>query len=141
MERPLPESSMMNRFEPTILRVVGLFALPLALSLLPRPVLAADHTGNSGKVVQLTVNTQGSEKYASFHGSITVRPVAGDGTSDVYYWGGSTCPAQKISDAQVHLLGQALVNRSRTLVTPVYRVGQGTKGTRCLVAFDLLASS
>lgn len=84
----------------------------------------------------MTVNTQASEKYASFHGSMTVKR-GGSGKQDIYYWGGTTCPAQKVADEQVELLVQALRSR-RTLITPVYRGGEAG-GARCLVAFELSA--
>jgi len=116
-----------------------LSVLGCAFALMPAQA-AADQSGAAGKAVQLTINTLGSEKYASFHGSVSIRQTETNVT-EIYYWGGSSCPAQKISDAQVQLLADALVHRSRTLVSPIFREGQGPKGTRCLVAFDLVATS
>jgi len=98
-----------------------------------------DETGNVGQVIQLTVNTQGSDKYASFHGSIVVLP-RGAAKPQVYYWGGSTCPAQTFSDPQVALLAQALDNRTATDLEPIYRPARGTESHRCLVAFSLIAA-
>ncbi len=106
-----------------------------ATTLLPVGALA-DEEGSAGRIVSLTINTQGSDKYASFHGSLGVRNRAGE--RDVYFWGGSTCPAQKLDDAQVALLATALQTR-RTNLRPVYRTGEGARGTRCLVAFEMLA--
>lgn len=108
----------------------------LGLLGLPRPA-AADEKGQTGRVVRVNVNTQASDKYASFHGSVTVRR-SGSSKDDVYYWGGTTCPAQKVSDEQVDLLVQALRSR-RTMLTPRYRGGEAG-GTRCLVAFELVAT-
>lgn len=106
----------------------------LATVLLWPSVASADSEGESGKVVRLTINTQASTKYASFHGSITVK----GRTSTVYSWGGSMCPAQKFSEDQVELLAYALAHRDRIGLVPIYRKSQGTK-TRCLVSFELTA--
>ena len=108
-----------------------------ATSLLPVQSALADEDGNKGHVVALTINTQGSDKYASFHGSVAVR-TSGD-RRDVYFWGGSTCPAQKLDASEVALLASALHDR-RTQIRPVYRTGEGARGARCLVAFELRAS-
>ena len=50
----------------------------------------ADEEGKAGRVVRLTLNTQGSDKYASFHGSIAVK--RSGAAAELYFWGGSTCP-------------------------------------------------
>lgn len=105
-------------------------------TLAPVQSALADEDGNVGRVVSLTINTQGSDKYASFHGSLGVRKA--DGRRDVYFWGGSTCPAQKLDSAEVALLAEALHDR-KTSVRPVYRTGEGARGARCLVAFELKA--
>lgn len=101
---------------------------------LPVQSALADEDGNVGRVVSLTINTQGSDKYASFHGSLGVR--TSDGRRDVYFWGGSTCPAQKLDDSEVALLASAMQS-SKTKLRPVYRTGEGARGARCLVAFEL----
>ncbi len=108
-----------------------------ATSLLPVQSALADEEGTAGRIVSLTINTQGSDKYASFHGSLGVRSTSG--RRDVYFWGGSTCPAQKLAASEVALLAGALNNR-KTTIKPVYRTGEGARGARCLVAFELQAS-
>lgn len=106
-----------------------------ATTLLPVQSAHADEDGKVGKIVSLTINTQGSDKYASFHGSLGVRTP--DGRRDVYFWGGSTCPAQKLDATEVSLLSNAL-QTSKSKIRPVYRTGEGARGARCLVAFELL---
>jgi hypothetical protein len=98
----------------------------------------ADEEGTTGRIVRLTVNTQSSDKYASFHGSITLKS-SGATKPVTYFWGGSTCPAQHLADAEVALLATTLLDR-RTFVAPRYRTGEGARGARCLVAFELVAS-
>jgi hypothetical protein len=115
-------------------RLVAAAALT-TLVLAPRPAWA-DQTGATVRVVNLTINTQGSDKYASFHGSVTVRAAS---STETYFWGGTTCPAQSLSDAQIALLLGALNNRSRTHVVPRYR-GDSSK-SRCLVGFELVGAS
>jgi hypothetical protein len=110
----------------------------LTLSLvLPASVASADSEGKAGRIVQLRVNAQSSTQHASFHGRMTVRR-PGSNSSEHYHWGGSMCPGQRLSDAQVAILVTALQNRTRTLVAPRYLEGEGTS-TKCLVAFDLVA--
>jgi hypothetical protein len=89
--------------------------------------------------VRLTINTQSSDKYASFHGSITLRS-SGASKNVTYFWGGSTCPAQHLSDSEVALLSTALLDRGRTFILPRYRTGEGARGARCLVAFEIVAN-
>lgn len=117
----------------TSLAAVAAFA---ATTLLPVQSALADEDGKVGKIVSLTINTQGSDKYASFHGSLGVRTP--DGRRDVYFWGGSTCPAQKLDASEVSLLSNALQS-GKTKIRPVYRTGEGARGARCLVAFELRA--
>lgn len=119
-----------------ILRLACAVAMCAAV-LLPARAALADEEGGAGRLVSLTINTQGSDKYASFHGSLGVRNKAGQ--RDVYFWGGSTCPAQKLDANEVALLAGALESR-KTSIRPVYRTGESARGTRCLVAFELLAS-
>lgn len=108
-------------------------------ALLPSARVLADEEGKAGRVIRLTINTQGSDKYASFHGSLAVkRP--GSSSIDLYFWGGSTCPAQRLDDSEVAMLASALHNRSRSLVAPRFRTGEGARNTRCLVAFELVAN-
>jgi hypothetical protein len=122
-----------------MIRSLTSFAAVAALAvttLLPVQSALADEDGKVGKIVSLTINTQGSDKYASFHGSLGVRTP--DGRRDVYFWGGSTCPAQKLDSAEVSLLSNAL-QTGKTKIRPVYRTGEGARGARCLVAFELRA--
>ena len=112
----------------------------LALTVIPMRSAFADEEGGTGRVVRLTINTQGSDKYASFHGSVSVRKT-GSTKNVTYFWGGSTCPAQRLDPDEVALLAAALENRSKTLVHPRYRTGEGARGARCLVAFELVATS
>ncbi|MGH1343079.1 MAG: hypothetical protein ACRBN8_16075 [Nannocystales bacterium] len=122
----------MLRSLPSIAAVAAL----VATSLLPVQSALADEDGKVGRIVSLTINTQGSDKYASFHGSLGIR--TSDGRRDVYFWGGSTCPAQKLDSAEVSMLAGALAQR-KTHLRPVYRTGEGARGARCLVAFELQA--
>ncbi|MCR9160203.1 MAG: hypothetical protein ACE37F_37225 [Nannocystaceae bacterium] len=122
-----------------MIRSLTSFAAIAALAvttLAPVQSALADEDGKVGKIVSLTINTQGSDKYASFHGSLGIRTP--DGRRDVYFWGGSTCPAQKLDAAEVALLSGALQS-GKTKIRPVYRTGEGARGARCLVAFELRA--
>jgi len=119
---------------PRTLSSLAAAAALMVVTSLPVQSALADEDGNVGRVVSLTINTQGSDKYASFHGSLGVRTA--DGRRDVYFWGGSTCPAQKLDAAEVGLLASALQD-GKTKLRPVYRTGEGARGARCLVAFEL----
>jgi hypothetical protein len=116
------------------LAVVALVVATLA----PIRSARADEEGATGRAVRLTINTQSSDKYASFHGSITLKS-SGATKAVTYFWGGSTCPAQHLADSEVALLVTTLLDR-RTVVLPRYRTGEGARGARCLVAFELVAS-
>lgn len=111
-------------------------ALCLAIAGLPSPA-HADEEGKEGRVVQLRINTPGSDDHPSYHGSITIK-VVGSSSLVEYRWGGSSCPKQTLSDVQIGILMEAFVQRSRTKLSPVYTMGEGT-GTRCLMAFTLAA--
>jgi hypothetical protein len=112
----------------------ALFTLAL---LLPASAALADTEGKPGRIVQMRINAQSSTQHASFHGRVIIRrPNAS--SSETYHWGGSMCPGQRLSDAQVSILVSAMQNRTRTLVTPRYLEGEGT-ANKCLVAFDLVA--
>jgi hypothetical protein len=111
-------------------------SLSLAL-LLPASAAMADSEGKPGRIVRLRINAQGSTLHASYHGRVTIRR-PGASSSEDYHWGGSMCPGQRLSEAQVAILVSAMQNRSRTLVAPRYLEGEGM-GTKCLVAFDLVA--
>lgn len=117
------------------LRLVA-FGLLAAITLPASSSHAADLEGKAGKIVRLTINAVGSHKYASFHGAITLKR---SGANVVYKWGGSTCPAQTFTDAQVDLIAGAFHNRHKTLFAPKYAQGEGSGGTRCLVAFELVS--
>lgn len=97
----------------------------------------ADEAGKPGRLTQLRINTPSSDRHPSYHGSITLKLV-GSNTLVEYRWGGSSCPAQKLTELQLDVLVTAFVQRSRTKLTPMYTMGEGD-GTRCLVAFELVA--
>lgn len=111
-------------------------ALVLASLVAPSPA-HADETGKQGRLTQLRINTPSSEKHPSYHGSITLKQ-SGSSTLVEYRWGGSSCPAQKLTDPQIDVLVTAFVQRNRTKLTPMYTMGEGN-GTRCLVSFELVA--
>ncbi len=122
---------------PVLSTCIAALAVTVA-TLAPVRSAHADEEGTSGRIVRLTLNTQSSDKYASFHGSITLKS-SGSTKSVTYFWGGSTCPAQHLADSEVALLATTLVDR-RTSVLPRYRTGEGARGARCLVAFEIVAS-
>ncbi len=112
-------------------------ALLLATVVAPSPA-HADQSGHQGRVMQLRINTPGSVAHSSFHGSVTLKLEASN-TLVEYRWGGSSCPAQKLSDPQLDVLVTAFVQRNDTKLTPTYTMGEGN-GTRCLVGFELVAA-
>jgi hypothetical protein len=112
-------------------------ALALVASLAaPRPA-HAEEEGKAGRVVELRINTPGSEAHPSFHGSITIK-LTGSSSLVEYRWGGSSCPKQSLSETQIDVLVHAFVQRNRTKLVPVYTMEEGS-GTRCLVGFTLQA--
>lgn len=130
---PLPILAMHAR----IRSIVAALAVATPVGLQARIAAGADQEVGPGRVIRVTINAVGSDKYASFHGAVTIQR---SGNKEVYYWGGSTCPAQKFSDEQVELLTKAFYNRKATLVIPRFVEGQGMGGgARCLVAFELVA--
>ncbi len=108
-------------------------ALPLAATFAVDALAdSGDQEGDVGRIVGLRVNTPGSSQHASEHGAITVRTTKGK--RETYAWGGSTCPGQKLTSAEVELLAAAL--RGRTSLKPFFTDAKsGTQ--RCLVAFEL----
>ncbi len=114
-------------FAPAFALLFGLVATPAA----------ADEAGAQGRIVRFALNTQGSDDAGSM-GSIGVRK--SDGKIDEYRWGGTSCPASKLTDSQVLALEHAFHNRHRTLVTPRFKPGD-VKEIRCLVGFEFTASS
>lgn len=109
-------------------------ALLLAVGVLMPADAHADESGASGRVVRLSINSTGSDEYASVHGRISIRS---KGTAiEVYSWGGTMCPASKLSEAEIRALQHAFHNRNSTTIAPRYKSGE-VKGTRCLVAFEL----
>ena len=108
-------------------------ALPLAAAFAADAAAdSGDKEGDVGRIVGLRVNTPGSSEHASEHGAITIRTTKGK--RETYAWGGSTCPGQKLTAAEVELLAAAL--RGRTSVRPFFTDAKnGTQ--RCLVAFEL----
>jgi hypothetical protein len=117
-------------------RLCSVLLLPLVA--LSGATVLADTAGKPGRITQMRINAQASTEHASFHGRVTLRR-PGSNTSENYHWGGSMCPGQRLSDAQVAILVSAMQNRTRTMVAPHYLEGEGT-GTKCLVAFDLVGS-
>jgi len=111
------------------------FAFVFAFAAAPA-VAAADELGAIGRIVKVEVRTAGSDDRATAHGRISVR--RSNGKTEFYEWGGSSCPAAKLSEAEVGMLERAFHNRNRTLVTPRFRSGEAT-GVRCLVGFELSA--
>lgn len=124
----------MKRPNPRLLARV----LPSVLACLLTGVVAAgpahaDEEGISGRIVQLRINTPGSDQHPLFHGSITL-DVVGTGSQIEYRWGGSSCPGVKLTDHQIDLLMTAFVQRTHVQVIPKYTKGTGA---RCLVGFVL----
>lgn len=110
-------------------------AAGIALAGLPTAAMA-DETGSAGRIVKLVINGEGSDDFASSHGSITVRHSGNK--LEQYSWGGTQCPASKLREADVSALHEALHFRSRTLIIPRYKAGEVSL-TRCLVGFELQA--
>ena len=110
----------------------------LLLAALPATAALADTAGKPGRITELRITAQASTQHASFHGRVTLRR-PGANASEQYHWGGSMCPGQRLSDAQVAILVSVIQNRTRTMIAPHYLEGEGT-GTKCIVAFDLVAS-
>lgn len=86
--------------------------------------------------MKVEVRSGASDDRATVHGKITIR--RSNAKIEVYEWGGSSCPAAKLSDLEIGMLERAFHNRNRTLVTPRYKSGEAT-GVRCLVGFELRA--
>lgn len=110
----------------------------LALALLAEPTASAapeQKTGSLGRVIGLRIITPGSREHAIHHGSVRTKPPLGD--PETYHWGGSTCPAHKLTEAQVGVLVDALRDHQQLQVRPYYMLGESAD--RCLVAFDLVA--
>jgi hypothetical protein len=95
----------------------------------------ADETGKAGRISMVRVNTPGSAEHASYHGSVRVK--MNNGKTEDYLWGGSTCPAQKLGEAQIDLLLSGLTDRHRMQLVPYFVPGEASK--KCLVAFELTA--
>lgn len=114
----------------------GVAAALLALLALVPAQASADESGTQGRIVRLALNSTGGDDFASSHGSISVRH--GGGKPEVYSWGGTMCPASKLTEAEIIALGQAFHNRQRTLIVPRFKPGE-VKETRCLVGFELAA--
>lgn len=96
----------------------------------------ADDEGKIGRVHQLRINTIGSEDHSQYQGSVTLKLVPSTDLQE-YRWGGSSCPGQKLNDLQIQLLMTAMVQSSKTKVSPRYTMGD--RRTRCLVGFELIA--
>ncbi|MCA9649887.1 MAG: hypothetical protein H6712_00420 [Myxococcales bacterium] len=91
--------------------------------------------GSLGRVIGIRIVTPGSRDHASYHGFVRTKPPLGD--PETYYWGGSSCPAQKLTEAQVGVLVDALRDHQQLQVRPYYTLGEAAD--RCLMAFDLVA--
>ncbi len=115
-------------------RYATALAVALVLGTPATAAAAADEVGAPGRVVAMMIHTPGSDDMSLAHGSITVRK--GGAKLEVYQWGGTACPASKLSDAQVTILAGAFHNRGRTLITPRFKPGE-VKDVRCLVGFAL----
>lgn len=121
----------------------ALLAAVLAIASLASPTPAAatddakdkDRRGSLGRVTGLRLTTQGSREHARYHGFIQIKPPLAD--PEVYYWGGSSCPGQKLNDSHVAILVTAVRDHDRLELRPYYTMGE--TADRCLVAFDLVA--
>ncbi|MBC8068627.1 MAG: hypothetical protein IAG13_09870 [Deltaproteobacteria bacterium] len=118
----------LHRFRPLIAAVTLTCA-----ALFAGPAQAADDIGAAGRLVKITFNGAGSDDAATHHGSVLVRHGS---KNELYTWGGTACPASKLTDVQIGALESAFHNRTRTLITPRYKPGD-VKDTRCLVGFEL----
>jgi hypothetical protein len=112
-------------------RLIAAFTL-VGAALAARPA-AADDVGAAGRLIKITINGAGSDDFSTHQGSVLVKHA---NKSELYTWGGTACPASKLSDAQIAALESAFHNRHRTLITPRYKPGD-VKDTRCLVGFEL----
>lgn len=122
-----------------VARVVTRLAIVLGLAMgldVGSASAASDQLGAIGRIVKVEVRTSGSDDRATAHGRISLR--RSNGKTEFYEWGGSSCPAAKLSESEIGMLERAFHNRNRTLVTPRYRSGEAS-GVRCLVGFELSA--
>ena len=115
----------------------SLVSVSLLGALLFTPALAsADSKGQSGRIIEVQINTAGSDDHAQYRGEVTVRSgKKNTATETTYKWGGSVCPGKDLTEHQVELLVHALTDRGRVSIVPRYKNGQG--GNKCLVAFSL----
>jgi len=114
-------------------RLVALGVIALGAA---APVAAADQIGPEGRVVGIEMRAAGSDDRSTAQGSIKVR--RGSAKPDLYEWGGTACPAAKLTEIEIGMLERAFHNRTRTLVAPRFKSGE-TSGVRCLVGFELRA--
>lgn len=125
--------SMVDPFRTKALALLG------AIALMSTGTSAAatpeQRPGSLGRVIGLRIVTPGSREHASYHGFVRTQPPLGD--AEAYRWGGSSCPAQRLTEAQVGLLVDALRDNQLLQVRPYYMLGEAAD--RCLVAFDLVA--
>ena len=117
-------------------RRFGLALVFSSILLVAGRAAAADELGAIGRIVKVEVRASGSDDRATAHGRISIK--RNNGKTEFYEWGGSSCPAAKLSEAEVGMLERAFHNRGRTLVTPRFKSGEGM-GVRCLVGFELSA--
>lgn len=125
------------------LRSLVLASLTVVVSALPGTTATASasvskpeqRSGSLGRVIGLRIITPGSKEHASYHGFVRTKPPLGD--AETYYWGGSSCPANKLSETQVGVLVDALRDHQQLQVRPYYTFSEAAD--RCIVAFDLVA--
>jgi hypothetical protein len=94
---------------------------------------AQDVTGLLGTPAGLQVNTLSADVYLAFHGRLYVKNA--DNTVEEYRWGGTSCGARLLSDAQVASL-QAAIDNKKMRIEPVYQLGQAD--IKCVVGFSLV---
>lgn len=112
--------------------------LPLALLLFTgSAAYAQDFDGERGNVASVEINTTSADTYLQYHGELLVLNLATKAL-DTYRWGGTSCGARLLSDAQVASL-RAAVNEKRTQIVPRYQPGQGPN--KCIVGFQLVSGS
>lgn len=103
---------------------------------LPDAAAAAESTGASGYVVDISLNGAGSERRGDYHGAVLL--LEGDTANapkHEYKWGGTVCSGY-LPDAEMIRYLFETMRAGRTLqVVPNYKPGVG--GVRCLVAFKV----
>lgn len=110
-----------------VLKVAALAAVVLV------PTVAfADADGIVGTVASVTVNESSADDYAVERGSLIVNEGS---LTRKYQWGGTACSGRNVTEANIQLLIEAMLNPSRLQIVPSYKTGAGL--ARCLVGFKL----